>query len=110
MVETPEESGSTGVESTSDLRSQEAECSMEPEESGSTGVESTSDLSSQEAECSMEVDGDGTPLMTSGGTITVTSEEDQILTGDPTSVAGEMAKLQVSFPKSCGPEGSGTSQ
>ena len=68
-----------------------------PKESGPTGVESTSPLRSQEAEPSMEVDGDDIPLLTSGGTITVTAKEDEMLTGNPTSVAGEMAKLQVVF-------------
>ena len=86
------------------------------EESGFTGVESTSNLRSQEIEHYMEVDMDSTPLLTSGSTITVSAEEDQILTGDqilmgdPTSVAGEMAKLQVSSPKSHEPEGGETSQ
>ena len=82
----------------------------ELEDSGLTGVESTSPLGSQETEPSMEVDMDSTPPLTSGGAITVSAEEDQILTGDPTSVAGEMAKLQVSSPNSHKPEGSETSQ
>ena len=50
------------------------------------------------------------PPLTSGSTITVSAEEDQILKGNPTSVAGEMAKLQVSSPNSPKPEGSETSQ
>ena len=82
----------------------------EPGESGLTGVESTSPLGSQETEPSMEVDVDSTLLLTSGSAITVSAEEDQILMGDPTSVAGEMAKLQVSSPNSHKPEGSETSQ
>ena len=81
-----------------------------PEESGPTGAESTSPLRSQEAEPSMEVDIDDIPPLTSGGTITVTAEEDEMLTGDPTSVAGEMAKLQVSSPNSPKPEDDETSQ
>ena len=82
----------------------------EPEETGLTGAESTSPLRSQETELSMEVDMDSTSPLTSGSAITVSAEEDQILTGDPTSVAGEMAKLQVSSPNSHKPEGGETSQ
>ena len=82
----------------------------ELEESGLTGVEFTSSLRSQETEPSMEVDVDSTPPLTSGSAITVSAEDDQILTGDPTSVAGEMAKLQVSSPNNHKPEGSETSQ
>ena len=82
----------------------------ELEESGLTGVESTSPLGSQETEPSMEVDVDSTLPLTSGSAITVTAKEDHILTGDPTSVAGEMAKLQVSSPNSHNPEGGETSQ
>ena len=82
----------------------------EQEESGLTGVESTSPLRSQETEPSMEVDMDSTLPLTSGSAITVSAEEDQILMGNTTSVAGEMAKLQVSSPNSHKPEGSETSQ
>ena len=82
----------------------------EVEESGLTSVESTSPLESQETEPSMEVDVDSTPPLTSGGDITVSAEEDEMLTGDPTSVAGEMAKLQVSSPNSLKPEDGETSQ
>ena len=80
------------------------------EESGHTGAESTSPLRSQEAEPSMEVDVDSIPPLTSGGAITVTAKEDDMLMGDPTSVAGEMAKLQVSSPDSHDPEDGETSQ
>ena len=82
----------------------------EPEESGLTGVESTSPLESQEMEPSMEVDVDSTLPLTSGGDITVSAEEDEMLMGDPTSVAGEMAKLQVSSPNCHKPEDGETSQ
>ena len=82
----------------------------EPEESGLTGAESTSPLESQETEPSMEVDVDSTLPLTSGSAITVSAEEEQMLMGDPTSVAGEMAKLQVSSPNSHKPEGGETSQ
>ena len=80
------------------------------EESGPTGAESTGPLRSQEAEPSMEVDMDDIPPLTSGGAITVTAEEEEMLMGDPTSVAREMAKLHVSCPDSHKPEDSGTSQ
>ena len=67
-----------------------------PEKSGPIGVEPTGPLRSQEAEPSMKVDMDDIPLLTSGDTTTVTAEEDKMLTGDPTSMSGEMARLQVS--------------
>ena len=79
------------------------------EESGPTGVESTSPLRSQEAEPSMEVDVDDIPPLTSGGTMTVTAKEEEMLMGDLTSVAGEMAKLHVSSPDSHKPEDGETS-
>ena len=75
-----------------------------PEESGPTGAEPTSPLGSQETEHSMEVDVDSTPPLTSGSAITVSAEEDEMLMGDSTSVAGEMAKLWVSSPNSPKPE------
>ena len=80
------------------------------EERGPTGAESTSHLRSQEVEPSMEVDVDDIPPLTSGDAITVTAEEEEMLMGDPTSVAGEMAKLQVSSPDSHKPEDSETLQ
>ena len=82
----------------------------EPEESGLTGAESTSPLGGQETEPSMEVDMDSTLPLTSVSAITVSAKEDEILMGNPTSVAGEMAKLQVSSPNSHKPEGGETSQ
>ena len=54
-----------------------------PEESGPTGTESTSPLRSQEAEPSMEVDVDDIPLLTSDGAITVTAKEEEMLMGNP---------------------------
>ena len=66
----------------------------EPEESGLTGVESTGPLKSQETGPSMEVDMDDIPPLTSGDTTTVTAEEDEMLTDDPTSVTGEMASYR----------------
>ena len=80
------------------------------EESGLTGVESTSPPGNQETECSMEVDVDTTLPLTSGCDITVSAEEEQILMDDSTSVAGEMARLQVSSPNSPKPKGGETSQ
>ena len=82
----------------------------ELKESGLTGAESTSPLGGQETEPSMEVDVDSTPPLASSSAITVSAEEDEMLTGDPISVAGEMAKLQVSSPNSHKPKGSETSQ
>ena len=68
-------------------------------ESGPTSAEATSPpipmASIQEAEPSMEVDVDDIPPLTSKDATAVTPEEDEMLTGDPTSVAGEMAWLQV---------------
>ena len=81
-----------------------------PEESGPTGAESTGPLRSQEAEPSMEVDMDDILPLTSGGAITVTAEEEEMLMGDPTSVAGEMARLHVSSPDSHKPKDGETSQ
>ena len=81
-----------------------------PEESGPTGVESTSPVRSQEAELSMEVDVDDIPPLTSVDATTVTAEEDEMLMGDPTSVAGEMARLQVSSPDSHKPKDGETPQ
>ena len=60
------------------------------EESGPTGAEATGPpipmASIQEAEPSMEVDVDDIPPLTSEDATTVTPEEDEMLTGDPTSV------------------------
>ena len=66
-------------------------------------------VSIQEAEPAMEVDEGDIPPLTSEDATTVTAEEDDMLTGDPTSVAGEMAWLQVTLPESHEPEDSETS-
>ena len=81
-----------------------------PEESGPTGAESTGPLISQDAEPSMEVDMDDILPLTSGDATTVTAEEDEMLTGDPTSMTGEMARLQVSSPDSHKPKDGETPQ
>ena len=78
------------------------------EESDPTGAEATGPLRSQEAEPSMEVDMDDILPLTSGDATTVTAKEDEMLTGDTTSMSGEMARLQVSSPDSHKPEGSET--
>ena len=69
------------------------------QESGPTGAEATGPTipttSTQEAERAMDVDIGNMPQLTSEEATTVTPEEDDILTGDPTSVAGEVARLQV---------------
>ena len=80
-----------------------------PEESA-MGAESTGPLKSQEAEHSMEVNVDDLPPLTSGDSATVMPEEDEMLTGNPTSVAGEMARLQVSLPNSQKPKDGETPQ
>ena len=77
--------------------------------SGPAGAEAIGPLRSQEAEPSMEVDMGDIPLLTSEDATTVTPEEDEMLTGDPTSVAGEMAWLQVTPPDSHKPEDGETS-
>ena len=83
------------------------------EESDPTGAEATGPpiptASIQEAEPSMEVDVDDIPPLTSEDATTVTPEEDEMLTGDLTSVTGEMARLQVTSPDSHKPEDSETS-
>ena len=72
------------------------------QESGPTGVGATgppiSTASTQEAEHAMEVDTGDMPQLASEDATAVTPEEDDMLTGDPTSVAGEMARLQVTPP------------
>ena len=57
----------------------------------------------------MEVDMDDIPPLTSEDATTVTAEEDEMLTGDPTSVTGEMAQLHVTSPDSHKPEDGKTS-
>ena len=79
-------------------------------ESGPTGGEAMDPpipmASIQQAEPAMEVDEGGIPPLTSGDATTATPEEDEMLTGDPTSVAGEMAQLQVAPPESHEPKDS----
>ena len=58
----------------------------------------------------MEVDVDNIPPLTSDDATTVTAEEDEVLMGGPASVAGEMARLQVSSPNSHKPEDGETPQ
>ena len=83
------------------------------QKSGPTGAEATGPpipmASIQEAEPAMEVDKGDIPLLTSENATTVTSEEDDMLMGDPTSVAGEMAQLQVTPPESHKPKDGETS-
>ena len=63
------------------------------QESGPTSVEATGPpiptVSTQEAECAMDVDIGNMPQLTSEDATTITPEEDDVLTGDPTSVAGD---------------------
>ena len=83
------------------------------QESGPTSAEATGPpiptASIQEAERAMEVDMGDIPPLTSEDVTTVTPEEDDMLMGDPTSVAGEMAWLQVTPPESHEPEDGETS-
>ena len=78
------------------------------QESGPTGVEAMDPpiptASIQQAEPTMEVDEGGIPPLTSEDATTVTPKEDEMLMGDPTSVAGEMAWLHVAPPESHEPE------
>ena len=78
------------------------------QESGPTGVEAmgppTPTASVQAAEPSMDVDMEDVLPLTSEDATAVTPKEDQVLMGDPTSVAGEMAQLQVTSPDSQKPE------
>ena len=62
--------------------------------------------STPEAEHTMEVEIGGMPQLTSEDATTVTPEEDDMLTGDPISVTGEMAQLQVTPPESHEPKDS----
>ena len=83
------------------------------QESGPTGAEAMGPpipmASTQEAESTMEMDmGKILPLTSEDATM-VTPKEDEMLTGDPTSVAGEMAQLQVAPPESHEPEDGKTS-
>ena len=79
------------------------------EGSGPTGAEAIDPLRSQEAEPAMEVDMGDIPPLTSEDATTVTPKEDEMLTGNPTSVAGEMAQLQVAPPESHEPKDGETS-
>ena len=74
------------------------------EGSGPTGAEAVGPLRSQEAKPAMEVDMGDIPPLTSEDATMVTPKEDEMLMGDPTSVAGEMAQLQVTPPESHEPE------
>ena len=78
------------------------------QESGPTGAEATGPpiptASAQEAEHAMDVDISNMPQLTFEDATTITPEEDDMLTGNPTSVAGEMAQLQVTPPESHEPE------
>ena len=79
------------------------------EGSGLAGAEAISPLRSQEAEPSMEVDMCDILPLTSEDATTVTPKEDEMLMGNPTSVAGDMAWLQATSPDSHKPEDSETS-
>ena len=83
------------------------------QESGPTSAKTTGPpipmASIQEAVRTMEVDVGDIPLLTSEDATTVTPEEDDMLTGNPTSVAGQMAGLQVTPSESHEPKDGKTS-
>ena len=64
----------------------------------------TPTASAPEAKHAMEVEGSEMPQLTSEDATTVTLEEDDMLIGNPISVTGEMAQLQVMPPKSHEPK------
>ena len=74
------------------------------QESGPTGAEATGSpippVSTQEAQHTVEVDISDMPQLIFEDATAVTPEEDDMLTGDPTLVAGEMVQLQVTPPES----------
>ena len=78
------------------------------QDTGPTSAEApdppTLTASAPEAEHAMEVEVSGMPQLTSKDATTVMPEEDDMLTGDPISVTGEMARLQVTPPESHEPE------
>ena len=85
----------------------------EEQESGPTSAEATGPptptASVQAAEPSMDVDMEDVLPLTSEDATTVTPEEDEVLTGDPASVAQEMVQLQVTSLDSQKPEDGETS-
>ena len=78
------------------------------QDTGPTSAEApdppTPTASAPEAEHAMEVEVSEMPQLTSEDATTVMLEEDDMLTGYPISVTGEMAWLQVTPPKSHEPE------
>ena len=74
------------------------------QDTGPTSAEAldppTPTVSTPEAEHTMEVEVGEMPPLASEDAMTVTPEEDDMLMGDPISVTGEMAWLQVMPPKS----------
>ena len=78
------------------------------QESEPTSAETTGPpvptVSTQEAERAMEVDIGDMPQLTSEDATAVMPEEDDMVMSNPTSVAGEMAQLQVTPPESHEPE------
>ena len=82
---------------------------MEEElDTGPTGAEAPDPppptASAPEAKHAMEVEANEMPQLTPKDATTVMPEEDDMLTGDPLSVTGEMAQLQVMPPKSHEPQ------
>ena len=78
------------------------------QDTGPTSAEApdppTPTASAPEAEHTMKVEVSGMPQLTSEDATTVTPEVDDMLMGNPISVTGEMARLQVMPPESHEPE------
>ena len=78
------------------------------QDTGPTSAEApdppTPTASAPEAEHAMEVEVSDMPQLTSEDAMTITPEEDDMLTGNPISVTEEMARLQVTPPESHEPE------
>ena len=77
----------------------------ELEDTGPTSTDSNDPPRSQEVVPPMEVDAEQLPPLTSGDTAMVTADEGEMLMGDPSSVTGELARLQVSSLDSPKPKG-----
>ena len=96
------------------------ESSREEEESDPSGADSPGCSNSPETQPQEEADAEGTQSVVSGGNITVSLEEEEILMGDQTpakghspasdtsSMTGDMARLQVHTPPREGTEDDGT--
>ena len=112
MREEEAHQGDWGESDSSEERDRDVVVEAE-QESGPTGAEApgppTPLASVQAAEPSMVMDMEDVLLLTSKEATAVTPKEDEVFTGDPASVAGEMAQLQVTSPDSQKPTDGETS-